>query len=808
MLAHLRYAVRILAKRPAFAAVTILTLALGIGANTAIFTIANALLLRPLPYADPGRLVLISATPSSGREGGGELSFPHFTLLAGRNRSFAGVSAATFEIFNMTGHGDPEQILSARVSWNFFAVLGVRPVVGRTFFAEEDRPDARQVVLISYELWMRLFGGDRDAVGRSLTLDTRDCTIVGILPPNFSVPLIGQKTDIWAPRVFDLSLVTPARVNAGGAYFHVIGRLRYGVSREQAQAELRAIYQQYRHDYPGNYDATRDCVMLAQNLQEVFTANLRPTLLVLSAAVGFVLLIACANVTSLLLARALGREKEFAVRTALGAPRSTLIYQLLTESVLLAVVSGLAGVLLGFAGTKFLADYGETTFPQIAAVQMDARVLAFTLLISIACGVLFGLTPSLQLSKPDLNTMLRDEGRGTIGNRRRNRARSLLVIAQVALSTVLLVGTGLLIRSFIKLRTASPGFEPKNLLTLEMTLPPTKYSQRVQLVAFYNSAIQHVQPLPGVEAVALSTAVPAYATHQTPALFEGLPEVPIGKRPIVNIQQISPDYAKTLRVPILAGRAFTGHDDAQAPPAAIVNQSTVRSFWPNENPIGKRIWIGNVPAPFEVVGVLADTKNYGLALAPQPEVFLPLPQLPWSLLYMSVRTAIDPHKVISAVRRAIAEVDRDQPVTRVLTGDELLESACAQPRFVMFLLGVFSATAFILAVIGIYGVIAYSVAQRTSEIGIRIALGAARSDIFRLVIGNGLVLTLAGILIGLAGALALTRVMSSMLYQTSATDPLTFLISAALFTAVAVAASYVPARRATRIDPTDALRFE
>jgi predicted permease len=339
-----------------------------------------------------------------------------------------------------------------------------------------------------------------------------------------------------------------------------------------------------------------------------------------------------------------------------------------------------------------------------------------------------------------------------------------------------------------------------------MTLPPTKYAQRAQLIAFYNSAIQHVQPLPGVEAVALATAVPAYATHQTPALFEGQPQVPLGRRPIVNIQQISPDYAKALRVPILAGRAFTGHDDAQAPAVAILNQRAVRRFWPNENPIGKRVWIGNLPVPFEVVGVLGDTKNYGLALAPQPEVFLPLPQLPWSLLYMSVRTAIDPHSVISSVRRAIAEVDRDQPVTRVLTGDELLESACAQPRFTMFLLGVFSATAFVLAVIGIYGVIAYSVAQRTPEIGIRIALGAARGDIFRLVIGNGLVLTLAGILIGLGGAFALTRVMSSMLYQTSATDPLTFLMSSALFTAVAIAASYVPARRATRIDPTDALR--
>ncbi len=571
---------------------------------------------------------------------------------------------------------------------------------------------------------------------------------------------------------------------------------------------MTVLYQQYRHDFPGAYDSTLDLDMNVGSLQDQFVMNIRPTLLILSAAVGFVLLIACANVASLLLARALGRKKEFAVRTALGAPRAMLIRQLLTESLLLSMCSGVAGIVIGQLGTRFLTTLSAETFPQIATVQMDARVLVFTLLISIASGVLFGLTPSLQLSKPDLNSMLRDEGRGTAGNRRKSRARSVLVVAQVALSMVLLVGSGLLIRSFIRLRSASPGFVPENLLTLTITLPPAKYSKGEQLIAFYDRVIERVRNIPGVQSVALSTALPAEPTHQTPVLFEGQAVVPLGKRPIIYIQQLSPDYSKTLEVPLLAGRGFTAHDDAQAPLVAMLNQVAVRTFWANENPIGKRVWVGNLPNPFEVVGVLGDVKNAGLASAPGAEVYLPLPQLVSTYVSLSARTLVDPHSIISAVRREIAAVDPDEPLTRVMSAGELLESASAQPKFIMFLLGVFSATAFILAVIGIYGVIAYSVAQRTAELGIRIALGAARADIFRLVIGGGLSLTVTGIAIGLAGSVALTRVMASLLYQTSATDPLTFAGSAALFAAVAVAASYFPARRAMRIDPTIALRAE
>src|ERR1700722_631894 len=437
---------------------------------------------------------------------------------------------------------------------------------------------------------------------------------------------------------------------------------------------------------------------------------------------------------------------------------------------------------------------------------MDLRVLAFALAISIASGVLFGLTPSLQLSRPDLNTMLREEGRGSTGNLQRDRARRALVIAQVALTMVLLVGAGLLVRSFIRMRTASPGFEARGTLTMQTYLPPARYPLAGQKIVFYRAAIRNMQSVPGVDAASISTALPVLANHGTPFLFEGQPMVALGQRPVALIQSISPDYPKAMGIAVVAGRAFSDHDDADAQPVILVNQSVVRKFWANQNPIGKRVFVGNLPKPFEVVGVLGDAKNNGLALAPGAEVFVPYPQLASPLLYLSVRTSLDPHSLASALRAQIVAADPDQPLTEIQTMEERLESASAAPRFTMLLIGVFSATAFILAVVGIYGVIAYSVAQRTQELGIRIALGAENRDILRLVIGGGMALTLVGIVTGLAGSIALTRVMSAMLYETSATDPLVLGGSAALFLGVAVVAGYLPARRAMRIDPAGALR--
>ncbi len=807
MFRDLQYAWRILLKSPAFTAIAVATLALGIGANTAIFSVANALLLRALPYPHPDRLVLISGGDFA-REGSyGRLSYPFFRLIRGHSRSYSAVAACTFETFNLTGHGDAQQITSARASWNFFDMLGVHPMVGRAFRPEEDVAGGPNVVVLSYEFATRLFANPNAALGQTLSLDSRDYTIIGVLAPSFSFALFGPRREIWAARPFEMNYVTPARVELGGPYFNLIGRLAPGVSRDQSTAELAVLYQQYRREKPTNYDATLNLRMATPDLQSQLVTGIRPTILILTAAVAFVLLIACANVASLLLSRALGRKKEFAVRAALGGSRATLIRQLLVESLLIAVASGALGIGLGFLGTRVLAGLSKDNF-WMSQVSMDPAVLWFTLAISLFSGVLFGLAPAVELSKADVNRALREEGRGSAGNLRRNRARGALVMGQVALSMILLVGAGLLIRSFVRLRNSPPGFDSRNVLTMLVTLMPSHYSKPAEMIRFYRDALDHVQSVPGVESAAISTALPDSETHTTPLLPEGWPAVALGQRLLEAIQQISPDYLKVMRIPLIAGRMFDAHDNETSKPVAIVNQTAARKFWPGENAIGKRIWIGNLPNPYEVVGVIGDTKNRGVAVPPGPEVFEPYPQLPFLMIQMNVRTSADPHTVESAIRARLESVDPDEPVTDLRTMDEYLETLSAPARFTTVLLGIFSAVAFVLAVVGLYGVIAYSVAQRQQELGIRIALGAAKRDIFRLVIGGGLTLTAAGIVIGIAGSIALTRVMGKLLYQTSATDPATFAACALLFTATALAASYIPARRAAQIDPTSALRGE
>jgi len=799
-----RYALRMLAKSPGFTSVAVLTLALGIGANTAIFTVANALLLRPLPFADPSRLALVAVARSEFTL----MSYLRFTTIQEQSRSFSSIAAVTNESFNFSGRGDAEEIPAARSTRNFFDVLGVRPLLGRTFVANEDQPGGKQVALISHSFWMARFGGSRDIVGQNITLDSRDYTVIGVLPPDFAFSYLGARIDIWAPRVYEMNLITPQQVQRGTGFLTAVARLRPGITREQAQAEMEVLNRQYQRANPGRPDSDPRLVVEVADLQQQVVANIRPALLLLLGAVGLVLLIACANVASLLLSRALVRKKEIAVRAALGAGRGVLLRQLIIESLVLAGVGGMVGVLLSRWGTHVLSTLAASTLPRLANLHIDGWVLAYTAAISLTSGLFFGLVPALQLSKPDLNAVLRAEGRGSSGNRRRNNARNILVVSQVALSMVLLVGAGLLIRSFIRLQTATPGFDPKNVLSMRISLPRTKYATRPQMIAFYNEALKQVGTLPGVQSVAISSALPVNATRRSPMLLEGQPEVALGQRPILNVQTISPDYTKVLHVPLIRGREFTEHDDADAPPVVMVNQAVVRHYWPNENPIGKRIYLGTLPRPAEVVGVLGDIKNESLAQETAPEVFLPFPQLPWASVNLTIRTTQDPHSSISAVRRQISAIDKDQPVTNVRTLEEMLEAASAQPRFTMVLLGIFASTALILAVVGIYGVIAYSVAQRTQELGIRMALGAAKSDVLRLVIGHGLLLTLSGVAIGVIASVALTRVLSSMLYKTSATDPIIFSSSAALFFVVAFIASYLPARRATRIDPTDALRYE
>jgi putative ABC transport system permease protein len=798
-----------LLKNPGFSLAAILTLALGIGGNTAIFTITSAALLRPLPYHDPQQLVLLNAERKDGTSRESTLGW--FELIRDRNQSFSGVAAGAPDSLNLTGRGEPEQLAVARVSAGFFDLLGVKAELGRTFLADEEQPGGRPVVMVSDALWHSRFGGDRNAIGQTLTLDTTPYTVVGVLPPGVQFAFIGP-ADVFSPRYFEHSLFTPQRLRTGVGYLTTVARLRPGVSRQRALAEMQVLQQQYRKENPGFPDAGPDLSPVVTSLSESLVANIRTGLLLLSAAVGVVLLIAGANVASLLLSRALGRRKEIAVRTALGAPRSVVLRQLLTESVLLPVIAGGLGLGLSWAATRFLATFGPDNVPQGVPIAMDARVLLFTLTISLLTGIVFGIFPALQLSRIDVNATLRDEGRSYTGDRQRARLKSLLVVGQVALSLVLLIGASLLVRSFGALVTVNPGFDPQNVLTMAVSLPTVKYADPQKQIAFFDELLRRVSALPGLRAAAISAALPLTPKRITPVLPEGQAEVPLGQRPFTIVEATSPLFFETMRIPLLAGRAFSDVDTAQSPKVIVVNESLARRYWPNENAVGKHITIGRQTTATEIVGVTADVKNQGLALKTAPQIYLPFAQLPWGQMNLLIRTANDPHGYVSAVREQISAIDPDQPVTDIKTVEELMDGSRAQPRFMMFLMGMFSATALALAMVGIYGVLAYSVAQRRGELGIRLALGADRSDILRLVVGQGLTLTVTGVAIGLALALGMSfafgRAASGMLYKVDTRDVATFALAPLALIGIALIASYLPARRAGRVDPAEALRNE
>ncbi len=808
MLRNLRYAGRTLWKSPAFAAVAIVTLALGIGASTAIFSVANALLLRPLPYGHPDRLMLVFAAKAGTPGVLQPFSFPRSTFISEKSRAFSGFAAFTSENFNLTGRGDPEQLSAARVSWNFFDVLGVHPALGRSFLPAEDQPGGKGVCLISHNLWTRSFGARADIAGQSITLDATPYTVIGVLPRGFEFAAVGTGIDLWAPRVFDLNITTPAQIQAGVGFLNAVARLAPGISGGQAQAEMDVLDRQYKRENPRMPDADPSQAIRVENLQEQTVANVRPAVLILCGAVALLLLIACANVAALLLSRALGRRKEMAIRAALGARRLALIAQVLAESTLLALAGGALGIALSAWGTRALGALGQGNLPRVEEIVIDGRVLAFTALLSLVTGVLFGWIPALQLSRQDLNPVLRAEGRGSAGGRRRNRARGGLVVAQVALSMVLMVGAGLLIRSFTRLRNVNAGFDERNVLTMRIALPPARYATGPHMAAFYDQVVKRAVAMPGVESAAVASALPVHPVRFSPVLVEGQPEVPLPARPILAIQMVSPGYFRTLRVALRQGRPFTEADTADAPLVAVVNETLVRRYWPHDNPLGKHLLLGRMTKAAEVVGVASDVNNVSLAAPPEAEVYLSFPQRPWASMNLILRTAGDPHRWAAAARRAVAEVDRDQPVTALNTMEEVLALSTASERFSVFLLAAFSITALVLAAVGLYGAIAYSVAERTREMGIRMALGADRTSIVRMVVKQGLLLALAGLAIGTAAALALTRLMSGLLFQTGAADPFSFLGSALLFSAVAAGASYLPARRATRVDPTDALRYE
>jgi putative ABC transport system permease protein len=802
LLRNLHFGVRMFGKNPGFTFAAVMTLALGIGANTALFTVTSALLLRPFPYHDPDQLVSIAAKDQTKDRGGTLL---RYELVRDANRSFQSVAVWTNDNLNLTGSGEPVQVPVARVSPSFLSMLGVRPELGRNFTEEEGRPEGKPVVELSDSLWRSRFHADPNIIGQTITLDATPHTIVGVLPGDIHFPFVGA-ADIWTPRYFEFSLMTPQRLRSGVGYLEMAARLGPQVTLEQANAELALLNQRYRAQNPTAPDADPAVIMSAENLRDLVVADVRGKLLVLSGAVGVVLLIACANVASLLLSRALTRKKEIAVRTALGATRGTLVAQLLTESMLLAVCAGGLGVALSWVATRALGTWGAGQIPPGVPIALDLRVLFFMLVISIFAGILFGTVPALQLARANPNTALRDEGRGISTGHTRAQMKNLLVVGQVALSLLLFIGSGLLLRSFVQLLHVDPGFDTQKVLTMNLSLPTVKYAKPEQQIAFFDEVVRRVSALPGVRSAATSAALPLSAIRITPVLAEGQPDAPLQKRPFIDIEAISPQWFQTMRVPLRGGRAFTDADNAQTAKVVIVNETFARRYWPNQNPLGKHIVIGRMPTAAEVIGMAADIKNRGLDQDTQPQLYLPFPQLPWADMNLLVRTAVVPQSMISAVRAQIAAVDPDQPVTHVQSVEEIMDSSRSQPRFTMLLLGVFSLTALALAVIGIYGVLSYSVAQRLQEFGIRLALGAERADILRLVVRQGLVLAITGIALGLIAAVFLTRLMASLMYKVGTLDLTTFILTPLVFLCVALAASYLPARRATRVDPVDALR--
>jgi predicted permease len=793
----IRYGARTLRRQPGFASVAVLTLALGLGANTAIFSVVNAVVLRPLPYAEPEQLVrLYEKRPKLGRTRN-VVSAPDFMDWRAQGRTFDSMAAYNGWSASLTGDGDPRQITGALASADLFRVLRAEPALGRAFSAEEDRPGAPRVVVIADGLWRRRFGADPSAVGKTVTLNGEGYTVVGVMPAGFQFP--DAETEVWSP----LALDPQDQSSRGSHYLSVVARLKPGVTLSQAQAEMDAIAGRLEQQYQVN---TGHGVNVFALHDEV-VGGVRRSLFVLLGAVCFVLLIACANVASLLLARGAARQAEIAVRTALGASRWRVVRQLLAESLLLFVCGGGLGLLLAVWGVDLFVALSPAEMPRVHEIRGDAWVFGFAFLVSLVTGLAFGLLPALQASKPDLHGALKEGGRNRAGGRR-SRVRALLVVAEVASAMILLVGAGLLLKSFVRLRQVSPGFDTSNLLTMQLSLPQSKYAGDARQADFIRRVVASVGSLPGVRAAGAVASLPLTGNSASRYFeIEGRAPRPAGEGLNANFNLASPDYFRALGVAVVSGRGFDEHDTAGAPEVVVINETMARRFWPDEDPLGKRMRIGNNPWR-TVVGVVADVKNEALAADPKPEMFYPLLQEPLPFMTLAVRTDADPKALAQDVARGVREVDADEPVYDVKTMDERLAESVSPQRLTAALVGIFAALAMTLAGVGIYGVISYSVAQQTHEFGIRMALGAQKGDVLKLVLRQGLLLALAGVLLGLAGALALTRVMSSLLYGVTVTDPATFAGVAAVLTAVALAACLLPARRATKVDPMVALRYE
>jgi predicted permease len=802
-LQDLRYAARILWKNPGFTAVAVIALALGIGANTAIFSVVNTVLLRPLPYKDPEQLVMVWEDNS--RQG-----YPRDTPTAAnyvdwrdQNSVFSGMAAIADNNFNLTGVGDPERLKGRSVSASLFPVLGVDPQLGRVFVAAEDQPGSQRVVLLSHRLWQRRFAGDPAIAGKTLTLNNETYTVVGVMPARFQFP--ENDDELWVPIAFSAE----EAANRDRHYLQVIARMKPGVALAQAQSEMTTIGARLQQQYP---QSNADLGVAVTSLHEHLVGDIKPALLILLGAVGLVLLIACANVANLLLARAAIRQKEIALRVALGARRWRLLRQFLTESVLLATLGGILGLALAYTGLLLLGSFIPENIAQAREISLDLKVLGFTLLVSLSTGLIFGLAPAIQALRMNQSETLKEGGRDSVTGRSGKRLRGVLVTAEVAVSLVLLIAAGLLINSFLRLRNIDPGFKVDHLLTMKIELPQPKYETFARLSGFYTDLVQRVQTLPGVQSAAVTTNLPLYRQGNSISIqIEGRPDPPPGQEQIVTTRIISPGYFDTMSIPRLAGRQFD-QDTETTPNVVVVSETMARRIWPGENAVGKRIALGRIRTDedwFQVIGIVKDVRQFDLIKEPKPQMYLSYRQAvffpPEDLV---VKTDVDPASMAAAVRKAVWEIDKDQPISNIKTMEEILAGSIARQRFSMLLLGVFAGLALLLAAVGIYGVMSYSVAQRTHEIGIRMALGAQTGAVLKLAVGYGLKLVVAGVLIGLVAAFALTRLMSTLLFGVTPTDPATFALISLLLVAVAAIASYIPARRATKVDPLVALRYE
>ncbi|MEK6279720.1 MAG: ABC transporter permease [Acidobacteriota bacterium] len=811
----IRYGLRVMRKNPGFMAIAVFALALGVGANTAIFSVVNAILLHPINYGNPDQLVMV--WEKSAKRGFGQIptSLPNFLDLRTGNNSLEDLGAFADSNFNLTGGEQPERVIGVRVTASLLSLLGSTPLHGRLFLTGEDQPQAGRVLILSHQLWQRSFGANPNIVGQTVALNGDSYTVVGIMPSDFKFPpafsatvassqYAMPKADLWVPLITDAVLAA-----RDIRTLFMIGRLKPGVTHTAAQSDMNVIASRLQKEYPAiDADMEVDVVPLRQQI----TGDIRLALLVLFGAVGCVLLIACANVANLLLAKASGRQKEVAIRTALGATRFRIVRQLLTEGMILGLAGGLLGSLLAILVLRQLVIFTPANVSIPDNVGIDWKVLAFTLLLSLFTSFIFGLAPALQASKLDLNETLKEGGRGNSGGSKQNRLRSLLVITEVALALILLIASGLMIKSFMRLQNVNPGFNPENLITLEMQLPENKYSDKDRQAIFQQQLVQRIAQVPGVQSAGTVDNLPFSGNEFNVGLsIEGQPALSAAERPRAFLRNVSSSYFESMGIPVRKGRPFADSDNSNAPAAAIINETAARRFWPNDEPLGKRFKRGRADSQnpwVTVVGVVGSVSHTSLQVASQPEVYFAFQQNPGLNLTLVTRTQSEPKALAGAVRREVSTLDKDLPVGNMKFMDEIVGKSVAQPRVYALLLGIFAGLALILASIGIYGVMAYAVTQRTHEIGIRMALGARQADILKLIVKQGMILGIAGIIIGLIVSFAVTRVLASQLYGVTATDPLIFAGISALLMFVALIACSIPALRATKVDPMVAVRYE